>query len=77
MSNYIEPLNSIAASLKLIAETNVELLERLSNEKLGVYTQQAEGGSSELTRAVLVNALKSSDQLGDVASEMINPTPVP
>lgn len=76
-SDYSAQLNSIAASLKVIAETNIEILNRMSNKKLGVYMQQAESSESALTRAVLVNALQQSGQLEDVASEMITPTPVP
>lgn len=71
------PLTSIADSFDEMVHINNEILNRIKTKNLGIYMRQVEDAGSELTRAITVNALKRSDQLKEVAEEIVRPTPVP
>ncbi|MGM0535550.1 MAG: hypothetical protein ACQER5_05685 [Pseudomonadota bacterium] len=59
-----------------LLETQQGMLERMSDESLGVYTRGA-GDELRLSRAATINALKQSGQLDEVRDEMQSPTSMP
>ena len=71
------PLTSVAKSQEELVQINDEILTRIKTKNLGIYMRQVEDSSSALTRAITVNALKQSNQIDDVASEVVRPTPIP
>lgn len=56
-------------------DIHAELLRRASSEELGIYVRDV--GHDDLSRALVINALKQSDQIESVRAEMIHPTPLP
>lgn len=68
-----EDANKLRAQL---LETQKGMLERMSDESLGVCMRGA-GDDQQLSRAATVNALKQAGQLDEVRNEMQSPTPMP
>lgn len=72
-----KPLALMAEHNGNIAEIQAEVKKRMETNSLGIFMRQTENDSTELTRAITVNALRKSEQMSDVAEEVLNPTSIP
>lgn len=68
--------DSLATSQNAMAQSVEQILQRASQERLGIYTRPIPYGDGGFSRASMINALKQSNQLDNVRQEMAAPTPL-